>query len=743
MSTHADKTQKNKNRAVADNLPKQQSARESTFRVTDNGEAIAQRKLQDLINNSPRVQQLKVHQEILNNSPQVKQLKLQQAIHGSYATEVAQRSETSEGNTLQSELKTVQKKNNKTGLPDNLKSGIENLSGISMNDVKVHYNSAKPAQLQAHAYAQGANIHLASGQEKHLPHEAWHVVQQKQGRVKATTQLKSGVNINDDRGLEKEADVMGENALQAGRPDIQDSSVQLQRMHALDAPAQLCASVFQLEITDSGIKEQVRAEFNESEASPDVLNKLLEDAFKDTNTFEEAVHQIKYALKKHDEAASSALSTESSAVGSSTRPEIDIDSIRPKFQSSVPKTTATEAQVFAKWRGLQGTQGFYSALRKSLKIARDTKHKKKDAEAQNLDELIDGYRTYPAIKTLIDNYVRVRAVKAKGASSGTGLDELFKTSETMKFLELSYRPQHGKSPTALFKGQKFDWIDAQQQLRLSTELIVWAGDLVGEISGHTGTFHEEYRSKWMTAKQALMHQVRDAAISARSNPATAIVEAIATHLRVTVNVQDFESKIYKGAQAKLALTAAGHKVAEVHANLSAELERHRDMLKSYLAFFREHATTPRDSSPMRGRLGGNVYHDESPMRSRPGENSVKENVGQVPDNPLPNLAVQSRMNHRYLPVPIPEEPGKKKAASGVDAGVKKPRFQAPLRRRPGKSEETEDVGQAPGNGVRSLDTQSRMSNRYSSAQSPEAVRKRKTTSNVNVGEKKSKIDGAS
>jgi hypothetical protein len=47
--------------------------------------------------------------------------------------------------------------------------GIENLSGFSMSDVKVHYNSDKPAQLQAHAYAQGTDIHLASGQEKHLP----------------------------------------------------------------------------------------------------------------------------------------------------------------------------------------------------------------------------------------------------------------------------------------------------------------------------------------------------------------------------------------------------------------------------------------------------------------------------------------------------------------------------------------------------------------------------------------------
>jgi hypothetical protein len=102
---------------------------------------------------------------------------------------------------------------NKTGLPDNVKSGVEQLSGISLGDVKVHYNSPKPAQLQAHAYAQGTDIHVASGQEKHVPHEAWHVVQQKQGRVQANTQLKGNVPVNDDAGLETEADVMGAKAL--------------------------------------------------------------------------------------------------------------------------------------------------------------------------------------------------------------------------------------------------------------------------------------------------------------------------------------------------------------------------------------------------------------------------------------------------------------------------------------------------------------------------------------------------
>jgi hypothetical protein len=101
------------------------------------------------------------------------------------------------------------KRPNNTGLPDNLKTGIENFSGYSMDDVKVHYNSPKPTQLQALAYAQGTDIHVAPGQEKHLPHEAWHVVQQKQGRVQPTMQLQ-GVSVNNNEALEREADEIGE-----------------------------------------------------------------------------------------------------------------------------------------------------------------------------------------------------------------------------------------------------------------------------------------------------------------------------------------------------------------------------------------------------------------------------------------------------------------------------------------------------------------------------------------------------
>lgn len=140
-------------------------------------------------------------QHVANNSPQVAQLQAFMAMANDNKSPLSLPA-----------VSVIQKKENKTGLPDQLKSGIEQLSGVGMDDVKVHTHSSKPAQLNAYAYAQGSDIHVAPDQEKYLPHEAWHVAQQKQGKVQATTQLK-GIAVNDDAALEKEADVMGAKAL--------------------------------------------------------------------------------------------------------------------------------------------------------------------------------------------------------------------------------------------------------------------------------------------------------------------------------------------------------------------------------------------------------------------------------------------------------------------------------------------------------------------------------------------------
>lgn len=94
---------------------------------------------------------------------------------------------------------------NRTGVPDNMKRQYEALSGLSMDDVRVHYNSGRPSQLGALAYTQGSHVYVAPGQERHLGHELGHVIQQKQGRVRATASF-DGVAVNLDDRLEREAD---------------------------------------------------------------------------------------------------------------------------------------------------------------------------------------------------------------------------------------------------------------------------------------------------------------------------------------------------------------------------------------------------------------------------------------------------------------------------------------------------------------------------------------------------------
>jgi len=183
MYAQVEKPKENKSHSVQNAVSPKQSGGKSTFQFVDNRpEVIAQRKLQEMANNSPQAKQASQLQAMADNH-------------------------------IAHKHRPFQKKDNNTGLSDNLKTRMENLSGMSLDDVKVHRGSDKPAQLQAHAYAQGTDIHLGPGQEKHLPHEAWHVVQQKQGGVKPTMQMKGNVNINDDSGLEREANLMGAKAL--------------------------------------------------------------------------------------------------------------------------------------------------------------------------------------------------------------------------------------------------------------------------------------------------------------------------------------------------------------------------------------------------------------------------------------------------------------------------------------------------------------------------------------------------
>jgi hypothetical protein len=185
--------------------------------VDQRPQAIAQRRFRDIASHSARSQQFRALQDVVRGDSQTLQRKTTSSVATASTAPLLEEDEALRGETkvlpVQRAAVAATPKVNDTGLPDNLKTGIESLSGMSLDHVRVHYNSSRPAQLNALAYAQGDQIHLSPGHERHVPHEAWHVVQQAQGRVKPTMQMKEGVAINDDSGLEREADVMAEKAL--------------------------------------------------------------------------------------------------------------------------------------------------------------------------------------------------------------------------------------------------------------------------------------------------------------------------------------------------------------------------------------------------------------------------------------------------------------------------------------------------------------------------------------------------
>jgi outer membrane protein OmpA-like peptidoglycan-associated protein len=95
---------------------------------------------------------------------------------------------------------------------------MERAMNADFSGVRVH-EGPQAQGMGALAYTQGNDIHFAPSQyqpetqqgQELLGHELAHVTQQAQGRVAATTQAK-GVAINDDAGLEREADEMGARA---------------------------------------------------------------------------------------------------------------------------------------------------------------------------------------------------------------------------------------------------------------------------------------------------------------------------------------------------------------------------------------------------------------------------------------------------------------------------------------------------------------------------------------------------
>ncbi len=103
-------------------------------------------------------------------------------------------------------------------LPASTQAQMGNAFDFDFSGVRVHEGSQAGA-MGALAYTQGTDVHFAPGQydpasgkgQELIGHELAHVVQQSEGRVAATTQMK-GEGLNEDEGLEREADDQGARA---------------------------------------------------------------------------------------------------------------------------------------------------------------------------------------------------------------------------------------------------------------------------------------------------------------------------------------------------------------------------------------------------------------------------------------------------------------------------------------------------------------------------------------------------
>ncbi len=138
------------------------------------------------------------------------------------------------------------------GLPSEVNKKMEAAFELDFSKVKIHKNSSKSSEIDAYAFAQGQNIHFAPGHyqpysrsgQQLIGHELAHIAQQGAGKVKPT-KLENGVQVNDSKKLEREADIKGKQAADhtgkstpgKKKEALPDSSLKVVQKAAQGAPA--------------------------------------------------------------------------------------------------------------------------------------------------------------------------------------------------------------------------------------------------------------------------------------------------------------------------------------------------------------------------------------------------------------------------------------------------------------------------------------------------------------------------
>ena len=311
---------------------------------------------------------------------------------------------------------------NRTGLPDELKAGIEALSGLAIDDVRVHRNSSAPASLGALAYAQGSDIHLAPGQERHLPHEAWHVVQQKQGRVAGSLQRfgsagNSTTRGNDDPRLEAEATRMGESAERwAARADARNGLASGGKPPRPVAAPPACVAPIQL-TSYSDIRQQL-VDRSRTREKNIVYRRILADLV-DLAVQEQAIDNL---IASVDASASASSSSEESK-----EPEADEHQPFKVLREALEALEAVRRRTHALIQSADDAAS--TAFLTSTREARNNALEKLKAELkQKLEDL-------KAVETQIDNKANARSERL---SAGTRNRSLMPTRTPQAGFEMEF-----------------------------------------------------------------------------------------------------------------------------------------------------------------------------------------------------------------------------------------------------------------------------------------------------------------
>ncbi|BDD07316.1 eCIS core domain-containing protein [Aureibacter tunicatorum] len=169
-------------------------------------EAVSQMKVANTANSSKSSSSGKVIQNMIDTSPRLTmQAKFNEDFIGF------------DGGSMDMPVqRAAMPRKNSTGLPDGVLQKMESYFNHDFSDVRFHKNSSTASSIGALAFAQGNDVHVAQGffnpstsrGQQLIGHELAHVVQQKQGLVRANSSI-NGLPLNDQPHLERAADMHG------------------------------------------------------------------------------------------------------------------------------------------------------------------------------------------------------------------------------------------------------------------------------------------------------------------------------------------------------------------------------------------------------------------------------------------------------------------------------------------------------------------------------------------------------